>query len=64
VEKTLFHFFSGWFCGLQKNESVFCALEWVGFFYKFIFEALALEALSVVVRVVRKMLVQSTKVSS
>jgi len=35
--KTLFHFFSGWFCGWQKNESVFCAVEWVGFFYKFIF---------------------------
>jgi hypothetical protein len=43
-----------------------CFVRWgaVGFFYKFIFEALALEAVSVVVRLVRKMFVQSSKVSS
>jgi len=64
LEKTLFHFFSGWLCVWQKNESVFCAVEWVGFFYKFIFEALALEAVSVAVQVIPKMFVQSTKVSS
>ena len=25
-EKTLFHFFWGWACVWQKNESVFCAV--------------------------------------
>jgi hypothetical protein len=40
VVKTLFHFFAAF--GLRvskKNESVFCALEWVGFFTNLFFLA-------------------------
>ena len=48
----------------QKNESVFCAVEWVDFFTSLFFLAKALEAVSVVVQVIPKMLVQGTKVQS
>ena len=50
-------------CGKKMKV---CFVRWsaVGFFYKFIFEALALEAVSVVVQVIPKMFVQGTKVSS
>lgn len=36
-EKTLFHFFSWWFCVRQKNESVFCAVECGGLFLQIYF---------------------------
>jgi len=37
-------FFLGWIYGLQKNKRIFCTVCWADFFYKFIFFALALEA--------------------
>jgi len=60
--KHSFIFFWVGLCVGKKNESVFCAVEWVDFFYKFIFETLALEAVSVVVCFGKKMPVQSQSV--
>jgi hypothetical protein len=63
VAKTLYQFFLGLaYCVGKKNESVFCAVEWVGFIYKFIFLAQAFKAVSVVVLVIPKKFVQGTKV--
>jgi hypothetical protein len=69
LEKNTLSFFLRWVCRLLKNDSVFWAeaIKFLrGGFKKrnLFFEALALETVSVVVRLVRKLFVQSTKVSS
>jgi len=65
VEKTLFHFFFGLGLWAAKKMKV-CFVRWgaVGFFYKFIFEAVALEAVTVVVQLSAKNVDSSWSVPS
>jgi hypothetical protein len=56
-----------WVCGLKKNESVFCALANFfvgGLFFKELFFALALKAMSLLSQAFTKLFVQSSKVQS
>jgi len=61
--KHSFIFFRVWLAALQKNESVFCALEWVGFFSNLFFCAVAIRSYVGCCPCIKKMFVQSDTVS-
>ena len=65
--KTLFHFFWGRVSGLQKNESVFCAVAKIFEGWLFLiklFSAVAFKVVSVVVISRQKKLIKSPSVQS